>query len=83
MVLFIGQHAHASSEGGEIHAPFIYQQILVWLLEMYIFRSNRTCEKGTCSPVFSKQNVPNGNSPSICSMDILDACFRRLQAPFW
>lgn len=71
MVLFIGQHAHASSEGGEIRAPFIYQQIPVWLLEMYIFRSNRTCKKST-----------NGNSPSICSMDILDTCFRLLQAPF-
>ena len=31
MVLFIGQHAHASSEGGEIRAPFIYQQIPVCL----------------------------------------------------
>ena len=55
MVVFIGQHAYASSEGGEIRAPFIYQQIPVWLLEMNIFRSNRTCKKSTCSPVFSNQ----------------------------
>ena len=41
MVVFIGQHAYASSEGGEIRAPFIYQQIPVWLLEMYIFQKQQ------------------------------------------
>ena len=54
-LIYWATYAHASSEGGEIRAPFIYQQIPMWLLEMYIFRSNRTCNKSTCSPVFSNQ----------------------------